>query len=194
MSAPVPEGFALIALDFDLVAGGRTATITIGCTDADAATVNANATAVRTAWIGSFVPAALSSLWQLTRVRYTATRGGLPVDGVDGNVSQGTATFNPVSPAVAALLRKVTDSGGRKNRGRMYLPAGYLGELAVSPNGTIDSAVVSDSTGRFQSFIAALTDDDLGPVILHADSSTPTDVVDGFMESQVCTQRRRQRK
>jgi hypothetical protein len=196
---PIPEGFGAAQLVFGVVGDSRTPEITFGITDDTSVTPDAIATLIRTEWIANFVPASLATTSSLNKVMVTVNRGGDLLDGLDGNVSAGTASFNAVSLAVAMLLRKTTGMGGRANRGRCYLPNGYLGELSVDQAGVVDPTLVGATTTRWGDFIGALNDDNIQMVLLHSAISpavpgAPTPVTGGFCETMVATQRRRQRK
>jgi hypothetical protein len=56
--------------------------------------------------------------------------------------TRGLASQSSLPPNCAALVRKHTDVGGRKNRGRIYLPW-FVNEGSVDELGNIDSADVA---------------------------------------------------
>jgi len=106
-----------------------------------------------------------------------------------GAPENGTVSGDPMTPQVAYLVKKLTALGGRRNRGRFYLP------------GVVESKVdgAGNVLGAFQTTIQTSMDDfmtdtgaaDIGVVILHSDGGTPTDVTSLQVEPKVATQRRR---
>ena len=195
---PIPVGFGEAAVVFTCAGQTRTPEITFGFQAISATDPNAIAATIFNDWVANFVPAALASTWAVKQVMVSLNLGSGIVDGLDASGSAGSASFNAMSIAVCGLLRKQTALGGRANRGRCYLPAGYLGELSVDQAGVIDGALVSATTGRWQTFITDLAGDDLPMVLLHSGPvggpfADPTGVDTGFCENLVATQRRRQR-
>jgi hypothetical protein len=196
---PIPVGFGVAQIVFTCSGDSRTPEITFGFQAISATDPNAMATSIMTAWTAKFVPAALASTWSVSKVMTSVHLGSGIIDGLDGSPSAGTASFNAASLAVCMLLRKQTALGGRKNRGRCYLPAGYLGELSVDQAGVIDPTLVGATTTRWTDFIDQLATDDLPMMLIHSGPvggpfDDPTGVDTGFCESMVATQRRRQRK
>ena len=124
----------------------------------------------------------------LTRYGVEETRTPADVDRVLAP-ENGTVSGDPMTPQVAYLVKKLTALGGRRNRGRFYLP------------GVVESKVdgAGNVLGAFQTTIQTSMDDfmtdtgaaDIGVVILHSDGGTPTDVTSLQVEPKVATQRRR---
>lgn len=99
------------------------------------------------------------------------------------------------SSAVSMLLHKITASGGRANRGRMYLPG--CCEANVQPDGSITSTFFSALQSNVADFMAAFTDYAVVPYVLHGPDSpvtTPTQIISITADPVVATQRRRQRR
>lgn len=129
-----------------------------------------------------------------SNVPFEAVAAGAPANGLDAN------TFVP--PNVAFLFKKTTGVGGRKNRGRMYLPFA-LATSDVSENGTIAGAAVSGGTTQSTAFLAGLVADATAMVIENKtlDTSGPKPFVTAITsgptvltfaaEATVATQRRR---
>lgn len=103
-------------------------------------------------------------------------------------VGGGSATMMP--PNVSFLIGKTTNLGGRKGRGRNFLP--WVREDKVDNVGTIDSTYRSDLQDAWVALIEgqeALIGGDA--VLLHGDSTAPSPVVAWSVQSVVSTQRRR---
>lgn len=80
------------------------------------------------------------------------------------------------APNVAYLVHKVTAVGGRRGRGRMYLPG--VDETVVTQGGNIDPAKVTELNTGLGLFEARATAGNLGLVLLHA-PATVWSLVDG---------------
>lgn len=101
----------------------------------------------------------------------------------------------------ALLIRKNTALGGRRNRGRCFLP-GLLNELNVSAVGLIDSGAVGEYSTAANSWLSnlgqALTPAGACPmVLLHSEGESavpePTVVTSLSVDNVISTQRRRLR-
>jgi hypothetical protein len=156
------------------------------------------ATGVLTAWTASFPAADLDSNWAVTGCGVTlGSDGG---DGPSGEFLQRTAGSRAGEAATinfCPLVRKNTSLGGRRNRGRMFLPAGYLLESEVSELGVLAAAAITRVQGNATDFLTAIeaganTD---AMVILHeAAPSTPTLVDSLSVQTLGATQRKRMRR
>lgn len=110
----------------------------------------------------------------------------------------GSATLVPQNTAF--LVRKRTDLGGRRGRGRMYIPG--VAESTVDNVGDLADATVTGLQVSLDNWYAALTSA-VGaryypPVVLHRSEGAgiepaPTPITRFVMEKRVATQRRRLR-
>lgn len=127
------------------------------------------------------------------RVKFGPDETG-PFGSVTGVASCNGGTGSD-SPAVALLVTKVTAHGGRRGRGRMYipgLPASYSGF-----GGDLTPTVVTDANVILQNFLDELEGSDLGMVVLHGPAhpmESPYLVTSLICAPQVATQRRRNRR
>lgn len=110
----------------------------------------------------------------------------------------GTGSANCLPQNSAYLLKKQSALGGRKNRGRMYLPCppesniGDAGTVNTSIITAINAAAVGLTVGGA---IVNAFDFLGGPVILHeAAIDDPTPVTDLVTDRYIATQRRRLRR
>jgi len=115
----------------------------------------------------------------------------------DGTITPaaGTLTGEPVPQNTAHLVKKITASGGRRGRGRMYVPTPT--ETNVAPNGVLLTAYVTARQAELVSMKAALAAHaDVGDLALFHDSApfTPTPITLLSLQSLVATQRRRLRR
>lgn len=96
------------------------------------------------------------------------------------------------SPAVAVLVQKNTLLGGRKGRGRMFLPG--TAEADCDPSGVLAAANRTQIQTAWNSFLDKMDVEGLPLVLLHSDQ-TPPSVLESFtVSSTVATQRRRVRR
>jgi hypothetical protein len=116
----------------------------------------------------------------------------------NAGASEGDSTVGMLPQNCALLVRKNTGLGGRKNRGRFFLP-GMVSEEGVNNVGIIDTADRTAYQGGADAFLAALGTGDLilPMVILHNDygddTPDPTPVTSLTVDSTISTQRRRLR-
>lgn len=113
---------------------------------------------------------------------------------------QTSGSFLPQNCAM--LVDKMTNSGGRRNRGRMYIPAA-LPEANVDNVGTITTGLVTGANVAFGGLWEALqngvapTNIAYPPVILHSPGISalplPTPITSFRVQSVISTQRKRLR-
>jgi hypothetical protein len=136
------------------------------------------------------------SVYRLVGVTgYVGQDGGPPAvyEALDG--TQGP-NGSPAPPQNCALLvRKRTALGGRRGRGRMYLPPFPLAEGGIDHAGKVDPALVSAWTASSQQAF----NEGVSPVLLHATSPKsptppPTPITSFLVDSMIATQRRRLRR
>lgn len=96
-----------------------------------------------------------------------------------------------IPPNCALLLRKVTANGGRRNRGRMFIPG--LPEDILEDGGTVAATPLGVYNTRAQQMFDDLVAADLSPVVLHNDAHFPTPITEITVASTIATQRRRLR-
>lgn len=109
--------------------------------------------------------------------------------------NNGGVASTAVSPQVSLLVKKVTGSGGRVNRGRMFIPG--IVENWVDGSGVVPSGVQDTADTALLSFMNGLAASNfiVGMVILHnAVELVPTPVLSLKTDGRVATQRRRLRK
>ncbi len=199
---PIPAGYAIGSLRWTCVGDPEPHVSTIGLDVVSASTPTPAQVAdlLSTAWISAHPAGALSALYVF--IGSTVTFGPQPGEGpsaedvrnVPGTASNSTAP--PPTSNVSLLVKKSTALGGRRNRGRMYLPAGYLKETDIDQNGWMIESTRGVYQARMDAFLSNLTTPapTLNPVILHSDALVePTPITSFTVQRQVATQRRRMR-
>lgn len=120
--------------------------------------------------------------------------GGEPIVGVGTGSTPGSLSSASPPANVAVLVHKRTAAGGRRNRGRLFLPW-YVIETNVQEDGTIDSGTVSGMNGFMAGWRNEMITANLPPVLLHSVGQTiapaPTPITSLTVDNLVSTQRRR---
>lgn len=109
--------------------------------------------------------------------------------GVNLIGDQGT---DAVPPQVAILVRKTTALGGRKGRGRFYLPSPP--DVTVNTDGAFLQAFIDDTNGILETFRDDAVTGNLPPVLLHEDATAPSPITALLMQARTGSQRRRNRR
>lgn len=200
MALLIPEGFAHCAIPLKHSSLAREAIVTFGVGETSGLFPVAQADAIFGAWaetLGVEIDGAVTQ--GPIQVTYgTATGEGLAVVGTDTFISTSDISSEP--PNVAVLFKKGTARGGRRGRGRMFVP--WLGgETVVDELGNISPVFVEGLNTVAQNFLDELadeTDADSPMYLLHStdpDQSTapgsPNLVTSLICDPLVATQRRR---
>jgi len=152
---------------------------------ADAIKIDVTTSGLHNSWCDDVTPAFIEVKFGPTPTATTAVVTYTEAGGETGSVGA-------VAPAI--LVSKRTALGGRKNRGRMYIPG--QSESAMEPGGFVQAATLADVQSRVDSLLGKLTADDLPMVIGHSDpGDTFAPIVTALVVSPIlATQRRRQRR
>lgn len=112
----------------------------------------------------------------------------------------GTAVGETPPQNCTYLVKKLTHLGGKKGRGRNYIPPFNLLESNVNKAGVLDGTVVSDQNTGWASFLAlANASAAYHLFLLHRDNPvvgpvpSPTAITQFVVETMIATQRRRLR-
>jgi|SRR5687767_9892867 len=195
----IPPGFAHVRHLFEADGKADRVNVTHGLRLAAGVTDPALvASEILADWIGAFTAANLDSNWAHAGVAVT-----LGSDGGDGPSHElltrtaGSRAGESAPINWAVLVRKQSALGGRRNRGRMFLPSGYVLDTEVTELGGLAGARQTTLQGLSNGFLTAIeagvTYDRM--VILHETApSTPTVVTSLSVQSLGATQRRRMRR
>src|SRR5215207_3150713 len=155
----IPEGYAQVNLKFGGVALPLGAEITFGVALGDSAyTALYVAENAITAYEGTVMP------WHSINTTLVGCRAKLGPNATGGfgdvsGTAVGEGTGEALPPSVAIMAEKVTAFGGRRGRGRMYLPG--IDEDSVDMGGVVDPANVSGINTALAGFLAALATNDI---------------------------------
>lgn len=198
---PTPAGFAEVSMQLVLAGFNRPAYVTFGVdpTDTDPNVVGA---AIMAAAIGSnSFTSQLDSNVTLSQVRVSlGTDGGEDVVGITNGTSVGLRIKTCLPANCALLVHKATARGGRRGRGRMYVPW-YIDEVDIDEAGIINSTAVGLCNTAFLNFRSLLVSGGNPMVLLHQPSEPgtarpttpgpPNAVTSLTVDRLVATQRRR---
>lgn len=131
----------------------------------------------------------------ISQTRAVVGQDGEPLVGTAVGLESGSASRESAAPALAALVNLNTGLGGRRNRGRKFLPWA-VSDQNVTENGTIQTAAVTALQTAVSTFHADVRAEGWEIVVLHGEGSTPipspTEVTSLTVSPIISTQRRRQ--
>lgn len=196
MTIHIPDGFSNGHLRFTLGGDPQEMTTAIGFSSAPGTTPEEEAELFRAAF-------SLTSLSSAGAICAAYTYAGVRVERqtstgtivTEENVgTAGTGSGNCLPSNCALLVDKVTSSGGRAFRGRMFFPPIYVAEDIVDHNGYINAGTVTTLQTTFNTWRAAMVSDGIPPVLFHSNEAlTPTLITSLHFQPQIATQRERMR-
>lgn len=196
-----PAGYGLCSYELRHASMSRSAFLTFGvnATETDPATV---ALAVRTAFtLAGSLYSCIDTSVNLIGVRVSlGTDGGEDLVAVNTTVSACNRTLASPPPNCATLVHKRTARGGRRGRGRMYIPWAITA-TSLSENGALPGGDVSTVQAAVDVWRGALNTGGNPLVLLHRPSlpgtehptvpGAPDPVISCTVDPLVATQRRR---
>lgn len=187
----IPAGFAQITHLFGGVAAPTGAAVVYGVSNTAAGTASDVAGFAHDAFSTTLLPILNDDLTLLTTVCKLGPNATGP--SAEHNEPIGGGNANPAAtPAVAYLLHKATGFGGRRGRGRMYLPG--VTEANVDFGGEVTGGIVVDLTDAANEMLGLWNTADEDIVVLHGDATAPYPVFSFSADGMVATQRHRQRR
>jgi hypothetical protein len=196
MALQIPIGYTNLVYRFRSTGDQEEMVIAVGALNATAQSVDLQAQNAVTQATGTgdpFAPAAMASQYTFVGVTaYLMTTNGIIVgEALVDDV--GTVGAAPLPSNCAILVTKTTGIGGRRNKGRMFVPPFSPPEGDVDHNGNITSGLTTLQT-RYTQWYDGLVGADLDPVLFHNDpDDTPTAITGFLVSSKIATQRRRMR-
>ncbi len=189
----IPEHYAQVNLIFQGEAVPRGAQLTFGIDNTVHDSTPSDVAAIAAvAWGDTLSTVTLDTL-TLAAVKVKEGPNDTGPEGTFPQNDPGSQSAAAESPQVALIVTKQSLLGGKKNRGRWFLPA--VRESYVDDAGNVDGAGGAAIQAQLDAFLAALADADVPMVILHNDPlDAPTPVTALALTSKAGTQRRRLRK
>lgn len=205
MAVIIPEGFGNAAFRFQLAGKPREFVTTAGFKPDPAVTLpNTMAELLRLAFTSTgapaFGPANIISGWTFVGVTVTYMGALGPLPGISEVPVIGTAPVGSMPPNGAYLVRKTTARGGKKGRGRFYVPPFNLSELGVDNIGAIAPDSLSGLQGEWNIFLSACATEGVPLFLLHDNPlppllpPPPDAILSVIVEGMTATQRRRLRR
>lgn len=201
MAIDIPEGFAQAAWVVTGQYGTDPFVTTLGL---GIASSEGSLTDIANQCFAAFVTAfrtKLSNGLTLQKCTITTVEGG-SLGSVDSDLapSQGGRSSNDDVIALALLLNKRTAQLGRKGRGRMFIP-GVLADDDTGLGGQYSDSARDDFQDRAADFLLNITGQapgqvdpqELNPVLLHTDGTTPTSISSLVVAPKVGVLRKRLR-
>jgi len=197
----IPVGFADCALHFTRTADLEEMLITFGVEIVDPLPPGQLAIDISSAFKSAFPSSAYPAV-----VKYVRATARIGQEGGEETVEEkveninGSASIQVQSSNCALLVKKRSNRGGRRGRGRMFVP--WLDSTKVDPNGIYNATQVTTEQGRWTTFHDLLEVGQAGNptpmVVLHnsegnSPPGTPTRVTQLVVDPIIATQRRRLR-
>jgi hypothetical protein len=192
----IPSGYGLIRHHFITSGGDGHAYILYGVHLVGGPTAIGVATDAHGLFTSDIVPG-LSNFVGVTDTMATINNGGVLSQADTGPEVDGGVAHASVPVQVCALIRKQTGVIGRHFRGRVYLPGMSSDQLSSTNESQWSGAAVPAFQTRCDTWLGHIQGGAFfdNMVLLHRDIAVPpTTVTSLLFETQIATQRRRNRK
>jgi hypothetical protein len=201
MPVEIPNLFAQITIRLQHVSGSHVGAVVFGIADTDGLTdAVATADKVTQNYIDTWGVLTDAGVAIGPSTIQVGVGSGPPVSFVGTVSDEGAIAGNMLPSNCALLVGKQTLTGGRRGRGRMFIPW-VLPEGDVDDVGVISGGTVATMIGAAEDFLEALSepgpDSDATPMFLLHNSEgetpapAPSEVVGLTVSSLIATQRRR---
>lgn len=192
-STPIPDNYGVASAIVELTSSGERMTTTFGFHNTHLDDAITNASLISGKWMDNFTIGSLTDSYTYVGVYVIESIGGVLQSAQTSDSLVGTVHDDPPSPAVSCGITKQTSYAGKKYRGRMYLPAGYMVESEINEGGKLSDAQFGSIVTQATGLLADLDSAGVPMYLLHRDATVPTPVNDLLVRQLVRTQRRRQR-
>lgn len=195
MSARIPPGFAEVWVQFNTPLDPEPMYSAFGIDLASGVPMDQSEATSILGWASLSIAPTIASDYTVGPGHVIAGQDGGDVryDGVTAP-SAGTNGGNACPNNTSWLVRKVTASGGRRGRGRMYwpgVPEGDVGSTGILTSGAL--ADLQTQASLLQSNLVALTSVDALVLFHESAPFTPTPITTLQAQTRAATQRRRMR-
>jgi hypothetical protein len=198
MGVIIPEGYGQLSMDLYVSGDNEAMTSTIGWDNAPGGFSDPQEAAdaffaILTDTGAPFEPSNVADEVTVGPFRATIGTASGPLTGPGLLTEVGTAGVNALPNNCTLLVRKVTATGGRKGRGRMYIYPAGTDESVVDRVGVIGSLEVAAEQAKWDQVFAAVSLAELDFVLLHSDATAPSPITSLVVDPRIATQRRRLR-
>lgn len=201
MGVEIPLGFGQWTFPFRLINDPEEMVITMGFQDDPARTPVQLANVISDGFLaGNNLQAASGgNQWSCGPGRIVVNRTFGTFEGVGTTTRTFTNALTTLPQNCATLITKRTNRGGRRGRGRMYIPPFFPAESAVDPRGIITQTVVDSWNTELTTWLVAMTANSVPLFLLHSDTPegfpVPPDAITQLVCSTlIATQRGRLRR
>jgi hypothetical protein len=199
MGVIVPTGYGQLSLFFRQDGGTKQYVTTLGFNWGGSPPVSLDIEDIVDALTSTGAPFATTQMideYHLSgwRHSYETGTGPLVLDSAGGDIVDGTRTGSPLPVNVALLVRKGTGAGGRRGRGRNYIPPMWFGEAECDGNGVLDGTRYDAVNAVLATGLGNLSLISRPPFLFHSDGGTPDEITSWTLQPVVATQRRRLRR
>lgn len=197
MALLIPPGFAQLVLRWQLAGDPEPMVSTLGYDVSGlGGAYDAFLTSINNQYPISFGAGARLSVYTfIGSILYVGQDGSPPAVYERPAAEAGSSGSQAPPSNCATLVRKNTALGGRRGRGRMFLPPFNLAETSVDANGNLDGAYVSGTNSNLASWLVT----GRSPVLLHNSEGVspppaPTPITTLVVQTKIATQRTRMRR
>lgn len=193
----IPAGYGQMNLIWQVIGGVRPCEVTLGYHDEPGNEPAEQAQAIWDDITAVNRPCAALRMgrdWTFLGVRCMQMTESGPVVGEFFQTVTGTGAWDSPSLNLAVLIRKNTASGGRANRGRLFVPPTGISETGVNQLGALTSSARTQIQGDWDAFKTALAANPMTLHLYHNETAIPTTITSLSVQSLCATQRRRMRK
>lgn len=205
----IPAGFGQATFTFSGSGVPNGAAVTLGFSNTTVLSAAAICTQIRLNFETNIMPPLVQNTGLLS-VLVKLGPNSTGQSAVQGSTVAGSDLSAQAPANVAYLIHKTTAGGGRRGRGRMFLPG--VDETDVDQTGLIAAGKITALNNAFTNFALELVADATPPFLLHEPATTwvlvngqprrvptgaapvPTAITSWATDSRVATQRRRQRR
>lgn len=203
MGVEIPLGYGQATLVFYATGVSEFVNCTFGFKDDDSVQRTpdyiASVLRVEASKVGGFCePAIVANQWTFAGVDVNMTRSTGPAMGLSRVTAPGLLAQPTVPVNSAFLVKKGTALGGRRHRGRWYLPPAWIGEDLIGAGGAISiTSAYTTLQSRLTAYLAAIAALQFPMYLLHGGPGDfvppPTLVTSLTLQPLLATQRRRMR-
>lgn len=192
---PTAPGYANVGIQITHNASPRPAWITFGVHPSDPSPTSVCAKVSASLSTAGGMQSSLDNEAQYTEIRCAVGQdGGEDLVASLNPAKTGSNSLTSVHVGSAVLVHKRTTRGGRRGRGRLYMPW-FMNESSVDEAGIISAGTLVVLQGIFDNWLAALITQGVPMVVLHDPGQTapgpPNEVTNLVVDRVVGTQRRR---